>query len=186
MKSLDMIGYYRLQTGKRVAKDLRKEASVPCVLYGGEKTIHFHSPMFLFKNLVYTPEVHMINLNIEGDKYKCVLQDVQFHPVSEIILHADFLELQEGKPIKIEVPLKIIGNAAGVLKGGKMVTKLRKVKVKALPNNLPDFVEVDVTNLDLGKNIRINEVKTEGFEILNNPYIPIASIEVPRGLRGQS
>ncbi|MCS7003965.1 MAG: 50S ribosomal protein L25/general stress protein Ctc [Cytophagales bacterium] len=186
MKSLDMIGYYRHQTGKRSTKDLRKAANVPCVMYGGEKLVHFYSPMFLFNKLVYTPEVHIINLNIEGDKFRCILQDVQFHPVSEIILHADFLELRDNKPVKIEVPIKIVGNAIGVQKGGRLLTKLRKVRIKALPANLPDYVEIDVTNLDLGKNIRVGDIKTDKFEILNTPTLPVASVEVPRGLRGQS
>jgi large subunit ribosomal protein L25 len=185
LKTHEIIGFKRANLGKATVKALREDSQVPCVLYGGESQIHFSVPMILFKNLVYTPEAHIAELNIEGTIYRAILQDIQFHPVNEIILHADFLLLNDKKEVKIEIPIKLTGNAPGVQKGGKLISKLRKVKIKSLPKNLPDFIEVDITGLDLGKSVRIGDIKTEGFTILNNPLVSIASVEIPRALRGK-
>jgi large subunit ribosomal protein L25 len=185
MRTVDMIGYKRENLGKRVANELRRNGSVPCVLYGGEKTIHFHSPMILFRDVVYTPELCFVNMDIEGDEYKCVLQDVQFHPVSEVILHADFLLLNDNKSLVMEVPIKVEGNSPGVQRGGKLITKLRKIKVKALPKNMPENIQVDITGLELGKSIKIGALKSENFAILNNPLVTVASVQIPRALKGE-
>jgi large subunit ribosomal protein L25 len=185
MKTQEIIGFKRANLGKATVKALREDSQVPCVLYGGETQIHFSVPMILFKNLVYTPEAHIAELNIEGSIYRAILQDIQFHPVNEIILHADFLLLNENKEVKLEIPIKLVGNAPGVQKGGKLINKLRKVKIKSLPKNLPDYIEVDISGLDLGKAVRIGDIKTEGFTILNSPLVSIASVEVPRALRGK-
>src|SRR5687767_3491096 len=126
MKTQEIIGFKRANLGKSTVKALREESQVPCVLYGGKEQIHFSVPMILFRDLVYTPEAHIAELNIEGTVYRAILQDIQFHPVNEIILHADFLLLNEDKPVKIDIPIKLIGNAPGVQKGGKLNTKLRK------------------------------------------------------------
>jgi large subunit ribosomal protein L25 len=186
MKSIEIVGFKREKLGKKTSKDLRLAANVPCVLYGGQTVEHFSVPMFLFKNLVYTPEVCTVDLNIEGKKFKAILQDIQYHPVSEIILHADFLELNDNKEVKIDVPLKMVGTAPGVMKGGKLITKIRKVTIKALPKNLPDYVEIDISALELGKNIRINAIKAETFRVLNNPMSTVASVEIPRALKGEA
>lgn len=185
MKTIELIGYKRETTGKKNAQELRKEALVPCVMYGGEDPIHFYSPMILFRDLVYTPEVHTVTLNIEGDLHTCILQDIQYHPVSEVILHADFLQLFDHKPIKIEIPVKFIGNSPGIQKGGKLVTKLKKIKVKALPKDLPDYIVVDITGLELGKSVKVKDIKVENYEILNSLSNPVASVEIPRALRGK-
>lgn len=185
MKTQEIIGFKRANLGKATVKALREDSQVPCVLYGGETQVHFSVPMILFKNLVYTPEAHIAELNIEGTIYRAILQDIQFHPVNEIILHADFLLLKDDKEVKIEIPIKLKGNAPGVQKGGKLIAKLRKVKIKSLPKNLPDSIEVDISGLDLGKSVRVGDIKTEGYTILNSPLVSIASVEVPRALRGK-
>ncbi len=185
MKTLEIIGYKRANLGKKASHDLRLEGYAPCVLYGGKDQVHFYSPMILFKELLYTPNVYQVNLNIEGDQYSAILQDAQFHPVNETILHVDFLELSEDKPIKMEVPVRFTGVAPGVQKGGKLISKLRKVQIKAKPANIPDYIDVDISNLELGKSIKVGELKPEAYVLLNSPNTPIATVEVPRALRGK-
>jgi large subunit ribosomal protein L25 len=185
MESIEIIGYKRANLGKKESKDLRLEASVPCVLYGGAEQIHFHVPMILFRPIVYTQDVYKVILNIEGDKYEAVLQATQFHPVSEVMLHADFLLLNKDRKIKLEVPIRFTGNAIGVSKGGKLMQNLQKVKVKAFPQDLPSFVEVDVTDLDLGKSVRVSDIPAGKFDILNVKSVPIGSVSVPRALKGK-
>ncbi|WPP50564.1 50S ribosomal protein L25/general stress protein Ctc [Catalinimonas niigatensis] len=186
MKTVEIIGYKRANLGKKESKRLRAEGNVPCVVYGNDEQIHFYAPMILFRPLVYTPEAHMVDLNIEGEHKKCILQDIQFHPVNEIIVHADFLELQEKKPIKMEIPLHLVGNAPGVSKGGTLMFKRRALKLKALPKNMPEHIDVNISKLDFGKAIKVADVKSENFEILDNPAVSIAVIEVPRALRGKT
>ncbi len=186
MKSLEIIGYNRANLGKKESKDLRAASHVPCVLYGGKEQVHFYSPMILFKELLYTPNVYQVNLNVEGKEYKCILQDAQFHPVNEIILHVDFLELDENKPVKMEVPVRFVGTAPGVQKGGKLISKLRKIQIKALPANIPDYIDVDVSNLELGKSVKVGDIKSENYTLLSNTSTPIATVEVPRALRGKA
>ncbi|HAI75280.1 MAG TPA: 50S ribosomal protein L25 [Microscillaceae bacterium] len=185
MKSVEIIGYKRANLGKKVAKDLRAEGSVPCVLYGGKEHVHFHSPMILFRELVYTPEANLVTLNIEGDVYQCILQDIQFHPVSETILHADFLEIADDKLVKMEIPVEFTGNSVGIQKGGKLLVKAKKLKVRALPKDLPDSIRIDITDLDLGKSVKVKDIIPQGYEILDNVSNPVATVEVPRALRGK-
>ncbi len=186
MKTLEIIGYKRANLGKKEAKQLRTEGSVPCVLYGGKEQVHFHAPMILFRNLVYTPEAYKVHLNIEGDEHDAILQDIQFHPVNEVILHADFLELSENKPVKMNIPLKLIGSAPGVTKGGTLMFKRRSVLIKALPKDMPEHLDVDVSSLDFGRAIKVADIKEDNFTILDNPSNSIAVIEIPRALRGRS
>ncbi|MFD2513670.1 50S ribosomal protein L25/general stress protein Ctc [Pontibacter locisalis] len=183
MKTLEIIGFKRANLGKQQSKDLRNESFVPGVLYGGEEQVHFYAPAILFRDLVYSPEVYEVDLNIEGTHYRAIMQDVQFHPVNEMLLHVDFLQLQEDKPVKIEIPVKMVGNSPGVMLGGKLVTKLRKLKVKALPANLPDYIEVDISDLELGKSIKVNKIKGGDYEILTNPLAPVATVTIPRALK---
>ncbi len=185
MKSLEIIGFQRAILGKKESKRLRLEASVPCVLYGGETQIHFHVPMILFRELVYTPEAHLVDLNVEGDLYTCMLQDIQFHPVNEMILHADFLLIHSDKLVKMAVPTRVIGTSPGVQLGGKLVMKAKKLQVLALPANLPDHITVDITGLELGKSIKVKDIKAEGYEILDALNNAVLSIEIPRGLKGK-
>ena len=186
MKTLEIIGYKRANLGKAESKRLRAESNVPCVLYGGNEQVHFYSPMILFRDLVYTPNAHFVNLDIEGVEYKCILQDIQFHPVSEVILHADFLLLDDKKHVKMDIPVKTVGTAPGIQAGGKLVMKQRKLSVRALPANMPDFIELDINELTLGKSAKVGEIKADGYEILNSPLVSVASVDVPRALRGKS
>jgi large subunit ribosomal protein L25 len=140
--------------------------------------------MILFRDLVYSPEPAYVKLNIEGEEYSAILQDIQFHPVSEIILHADFLLLTDDKPIKMDIPVKFTGTSPGVVAGGKLVIKLRNVRIKALPANMPESITMDISGISLGKSIKVASIDTTNFEILNNPRVTIASVEVPRALKG--
>ncbi len=185
MKSIEIIGFKRANLGKKNAQQLRQDAMVPCVLYGGAEQVHFHVPMIMFRELVYSPSVFEARISIDGTTYSAVLQDYQMHPVSEMLLHADFLELQAGKEVKIDVPVKFVGASPGVLAGGTLVTKLRKLKVKALPENLPDFVEVNISDLELGKSIKVGRVEATNFRILSDKLAPVATVTIPRGLRSQ-
>lgn len=185
MKTVEIVGYKRANLGKSEAKKLRAEGMVPGVLYGGEEQVHFYAPMILFRELVYTDEAHFVNLNIEGNVYEAILQDIQFHPVSEIIMHVDFLQLFRGTKIKMDIPVRPVGTPPGIQQGGKLIRKLRLMTVRALPKDMPEFIEVDVSKLGLGKSVKVGEVPTENFEILNSPLVTIMGIEVPRALRGK-
>jgi large subunit ribosomal protein L25 len=186
MKTVEIIGFKRANLGKSEAKKLREQGNVPCVLYGGEDQVHFYAPMILFREIVYTSEAHFVNLDIEGDEYWCILQDIQFHPVSEIILHADFLQLHEGKPVRMEIPVVLEGQSTGVSKGGALVHKRRKLSIKAKPKNMPDQIVLDVTDLDFHSAIKVGDVETKDFTILDPPQASIANVEIPRALRGKS
>ena len=180
MKTLEIIGFKRANLGKAESKKLRLEGNVPCVIYGGERQVHFFAPMIHFRALVYTPDIHYVNLNVEGEIFKCVLQDIQFHPVSEMILHADFLELKDDRLIKMLVPVKFIGESPGILKGGRLMVNTRKLLIKALPANMPEDIVVDMTDIDLGKTVKVRDIEIDQFEILNNPQVTIASVSIPR------
>jgi large subunit ribosomal protein L25 len=186
MKTVEIIGYKRANLGKSEAKRLRAEGYVPAVLYGGKEQVHFYSPMILFRDIVYTDQAHFAELNIEGEIHRAILQDIQFHPVSEVILHTDFLELFTGVKIKMDIPIEIVGIAPGIETGGKLVKKLRYISIKALPKNMPSTVEVDVSKLALGKSYKVGELVAGDYEILNSPLVTIVGIEIPRALRGKS
>ena len=185
MKTVEIIGFKRANLGKKEAKELRAEGKVPCVVYGGKGQVHFHAPMIHFRDLVYTPEARFVHLNIEGEEFKAILQDIQFHPVNEMILHADFLQLSEKSPVKMDIPVKFVGTAPGLIKGGKLMSKLNKLTVKAMPADMPEFIPVDVSNLDLGKTVKVGDVKQENYTILNSPMVSIATVAVPRALKGK-
>jgi len=183
MKTLEIIGYKRADLGKSESKRLREEGNVPCVLYGGDEQVHFYTPMILFRELVYTTEAHFVNLDVEGQEFRCILQDIQFHPVSEIILHADFLQIFDGKNLKMDIPVRLTGQSPGVNTGGTLVLKRRTLRILALPINMPDYIEVDVTELDFGRAIKVAEVKEENFSILDTKIASIAVVEIPRALK---
>ena len=186
MKTIEIIGFKRANLGKAEAKRLREEGNVPCVLYGGQvEQLHFYVPAILFRPLVYTPDANLVDLNIEGEKHQAILQETQFHPVSEMMLHADFLAVNDKKEVKMDIPVKLVGKSPGVTIGGRMVTKMRKIKVKALPQNLPDFIEVDVSGMELGKSIKVETLKPNNYEILTNPLVSIATVEIPRSMRSK-
>ena len=187
MKSLEIIGFKRANLDKKSLDELRSEGSVPCVVYGPgiKEQVHFHSPAILFRDLIYTPDVHMVDLNIEGTKVKAILREAQFHPVSEVLLHADFLAFSDQKPIKMEIPVKPFGSSPGIIKGGRLEVKTRTLLAKGLANDLPDFIPVDISKLELGKSVKVGELSVENFELLNSPHVTIATVGIPRALRGK-
>ncbi|MEQ9426804.1 MAG: 50S ribosomal protein L25/general stress protein Ctc [Cyclobacteriaceae bacterium] len=183
METLEIIGFKRANLGKAEAKRLREQGNVPSVIYGNDEQVHCYIPAILFRELVYTPEVHFVNLDVEGKEYRCILQDIQFHPVSDNILHADFLILDDKKPIKMDVPVHFVGQAPGIQQGGKLIRKNRLLKVKALPPHMPAHINVPIDTLDLGKSIKVGELEVGEFEFLTSDRVTIASVQVPRALK---
>jgi large subunit ribosomal protein L25 len=180
MKSIAMFGYLRDGVGKSSTKALRNEGKVPCVLYGGSENINFSMYSADFKQLVYTPFTYKVKLEVNGKIYRAVLRDMQFHPVNDSILHADFLEIHDDKEVELAIPVKFVGNSVGVRAGGKLVVKSNKLKVRALPNNLPDFIEVNIEELEIGKAVKVGEVKVENMTILDAPNNPVVTVKTTR------
>jgi len=187
MKTLEIIGFKRANLDSASLSEIRDSGNVPCVVYGPgiKEQIHFYAPAILFKPLIYTPDVHLVKLNIEGEEIKAVLKDTQFHPVSEVLLHADFLAYTNDKPIKFDIPIRVEGRSPGIAKGGKLEMKNRTIQVKGLAKNLPDFITIDISKLDLGKSFKVGGVQPEGFEILTSPRVSLVTVAIPRALRGK-
>jgi large subunit ribosomal protein L25 len=183
MKTVEIIGYKRANLGKADSQKLRDEGLVPCVLYGGNEQIHFYSPMVLFRELVYTNEAHFVHVNIEGLECQAILQEVQFHPVSEVILHADFLRISEDRKIKMNIPARLVGVAPGVSKGGALVQKRSSLKVYGFPKDMPDHIDVSVANLDFHHAIKVGDIKVEGLDLLDPKQASVAVVEVPRSAK---
>src|SRR5882762_1398446 len=183
MKTVEIIGYRRANLGKSDAQQIREEGNVPCVLYGGKDQVHFYAPVILFRDLVYTNEAHFVHLNIEGEESQAILQEVQFHPVSEILLHADFLKISEDRKIKMEIPVRLVGVAPGVSKGGTLVRKRAALKVYGFPKDMPDHIDVNVSSLDFHHAVKIEDMNIEGLEFLDPKAAAIAAVEVPRAAK---
>ena len=183
MKSIAISGSLRENVGKRDAKELRYQELVPAVLYGGATQTHFAVSAADLKPVVYTPVVHFIDLEIAGVKSQAIIKDLQFHPLTEQILHVDFLLLDPKKPITIEIPIRLTGSSPGVKSGGKLVQKLRKLRVKALPNDHLDNIDVSIEPLEVGKSVRVSEIKVANLTILNAPEDTIVSVTTSRALR---
>ncbi len=183
MKTIEIIGYRRANLGKTDSQAIREEGNVPCVLYGGNDQIHFYAPMILFREAVYTNEAHFIHLNIEGEECQAILQEVQFHPVSEILLHADFLRISDDRKIKMLIPVRLVGTAPGVSKGGTLVRKRAALKVYGFPKDMPDHIDIDVSTLDFHHAIKVGDMKMDGLEFLDPHAAAIAAVEVPRAAK---
>lgn len=183
MKTIEIVGYKRANLGKSESQNLRNDGYVPCVVYGGNEQVHFYAPMILFRDLVYTNEAHFVHLNIEGEESKAILQEVTFHPVSEIIQHADFLRISEDRKIKMEIPTRLIGKAKGVDKGGALVRKKASLKVYGFAKDMPDHIDVDVTELDFHHAIKVSDMKIAGLEFIDPKQSAIAAVEVPRAAK---
>jgi large subunit ribosomal protein L25 len=183
MKTVEIIGYRRANLGKSESQKLRDEGLVPCVLYGGNEQLHFYSPMILFRELVYTNEAHFVHINIEGEEAQAILQEVQFHPVSEVILHADFLRISEDRKIKMNIPVRLVGQSPGVAKGGTLVRKKASLKVYSFPKNMPDHIDVDVANLDFHHAIKVGDIQAQDLEFLDPKQSSVAVVEVPRAAK---
>jgi large subunit ribosomal protein L25 len=183
MKTITIEGHLRTENGKKAARQLRSQDNVPGVIYGGAQEVNFYASAKAFKPLVYTGEFQLAEVKVDGKTYKCILKDLQFDKVSDSLLHVDLLELVGDKKVVANLPIKFTGVSVGVKGGGKLITKLNSLKVKALPADLKESIPVDITNLDLNGNIRVEDVKMEGIEILNSPRIPIASVVLTRQLK---
>ncbi len=181
MKSVEIQGNERTNFGSKYAQLERKAGNVPCVIYGGEAPIHFSAPTLAFKGLVYTAEAKTAKVTVGATTVEAVIQDLQFHPVTDQLIHIDFIQLVEGKPVTMDIPVILNGQARGVLNGGKLKSVLRKLSVRAVPGQLPDSIELDITNLRIGKSIRVSDVTPEGFEILNATTAVIVTIKKARG-----
>ncbi len=180
MQTFDIKGTKRECGGKKVAKQLRREGIVPCIVYGGEEPIAFSVPEVDFRGLIYTPNVYIVNLSVDGKEMKAVLQDIQFHPISEKILHVDFLQVTDDKPVTIGIPLRIVGHSEGVKAGGKLQVQMRKLNVKGLLANLPDVLDVDITPLGLGQSAKVGDLHYDNLEILNAKSAIVASVKSTR------
>ncbi len=183
MKSIAISGSVRQNVGKRDAKELRYEGNVPAVLYGGKEQTHLSVSAADLKPVLYTNDVVFVDLDIDGKKAKAVVQDAQFHPLTDQVRHVDFLELFDDKEVAINIPIKLTGTSPGVKMGGKLVQKLRKLRIKALPANLPQEVEVPMESLEVGKSFRVNQIKLENAKVLNNADDTIVSVIMSRALR---
>ena len=183
MKTITIEGQLRTDFGKKATRQLRSQELVPAVIYGGAKEINFSAPAKAFKPLVYTGEFQLAEISLDGKAYRCVLKDLQFDKVTDELIHLDLLELVEDKTVVATLPLKFVGTSAGVKGGGKLITKMKALKVKTLPKYLKENIEVDITTLELNENIRVQDVKAENMEVMNSPRIPVASVVMTRQLK---
>jgi len=180
MKSITINGSERESVGKVATKALRNAGLVPCVLYGGNQAVHFSAEEKAFKNLVYTPNAHTVVIDLGTKKFDAVLQDIQVHPVSDKILHLDFFQLFNDKEITMEVPVKITGVSPGVLLGGVLSLNARKLKVKALPKNLPDFIETDISELEMGNKLYVTKLVSDKYKLLHPDNTVVAQVRISR------
>jgi large subunit ribosomal protein L25 len=183
MKTITIEGQLRTEHGKSATRQLRSQELVPGVIYGGAQEINFAAPAKAFKGLVYTPNFQLAEVTVDGKTYRCILKDLQFNKVTDELLHIDLLELVEDKKVIATIPLKFTGTAIGVKEGGRLILKMKALKVKTFPRYLKEQIEVNVDNLQIGENIRVEDVQVENYEILNSPRIPIASVVTTRQLR---
>ena len=180
MKTVSLSGSLRGSVGKKDAKLQRRAGKIPCVLYGGNEQIHFVADEKSFSKILFTPEVYMIKIAIDGKEYDTIYQEIQFHPVTDKLLHVDFLQLIPDKPVVIAIPVKSEGVSPGVLKGGRLEKKLRKVKIKALANDLPDFIMINISSMDIGDSVKISDLKIEGVTFLDAPNNVVIAVRTAR------
>jgi len=180
MKTVSLSGSPRENVGKKDAKKNRMEGKVPCVIYGGKEQVHFSMDEKNFKRILFTTDVYIIEFDIDGKKFRTTLQDIQYHPVTDKVLHADFLEVTQDIPVKLAIPLTITGSAPGVIKGGKLVQKMRKLKVKGLIDSIPDSFPIDISKLDIGQSIKIRDLSFENIQILESPSEVVVVVKTTR------
>ena len=183
MKTITIEGQLRTETGKTATRRLRSQDLVPGVIYGGAQEVNFSVKSLALKPFIYTPDFQLVEMKVDGKSYTCILKDLQFNKVSDKLAHLDLLELVEGKKVSATIPLKFTGTAAGVKAGGKLEIRLKAVKIKTYPKYLNENIEVDLTNLELNANIRVQDIAAENLEIMNSPRIPIASVTMTRQLK---
>ena len=180
MKSITINGSKRESVGKKATKALRNAEEVPCVLYGGDQPVHFSAPELAFSKLVYTPNAHTVVIALGNDSYNAVLQDIQFHPVTDKILHIDFYQLFDNKEIAMDIPVVLIGNSPGVRAGGVLRRNRRKLRIKALPTNLPDFIEVDISKLRIGNKVYVTELFNDDYKFLHPDNTVVCQVKQSR------
>ena len=181
MKSITIKGSERESVGKVSTKALRNAGAVPCVLYGGDQPVHFSAEVPAFKNLVYTPNAHTVVIELgNGKSYNAVLQDIQVHPVSDRILHLDFYQLFDNKEVTMEVPVRIVGTSPGVLLGGVLRLNQRKLKVKALPANLPDFLDADISSMEMGNKLYVTKLASDKYKLLHPDNTVVCQVRISR------
>lgn len=186
MKTFALKGEIRSDFGKKAARTYRRENLIPCVVYGGhnEENLNFVVKTADVRNLIYTPEVFLVDLDLGSRKLQAIVKEVQFHPVKDTILHIDFLHVFENVPVVMEIPVRLEGLAAGVRAGGKLSLDIRKLKVKALPEKLPEELVINVENLELGKSIQVGQLNFEGMEILNAKNAVVCRVQLTRAAKG--
>lgn len=180
MKTVTLSGSSRANVGKVDAREIRSKGHVPCVIYGGKEQIHFHADERAFKPVIFTPNAHIVEINLDGKVYKTVLQEAQYHRINDKLIHADFLEIVEGKPVTVEIPVKLNGQSEGVKKGGKLVLKLRKLKARGLANVLPDYIDINIEKLDIGNSVAVGDINIEGVTLLNAKNVSVVSVATTR------
>ena len=180
MKTIKIKGSLRKDLGKKASKNLRKEGNVPCVIYGGGENINFYAPSLSFKNLIFTPNVYFVKLDIDGTSHDVILKEIQFHPVTDEINHIDFIRYELEKPINMNVPVHVKGNSIGVRKGGKLRIALRYLLIKALPKNMPDFIELNVEDIDVGQSIKVGDLNYKNLTFLNKAKDPVVDVKISR------
>ena len=180
MKSITIKGSERENVGKKATKAVRDAGMVPCVIYGGNQPVHFVADERAFKDLVYTPNAHTVVVELNGTSYNVIMQDIQFHPVSDKILHIDFFQLSDDKEIIMEVPVKVTGTSPGVLLGGVLRLNQRRLKVKALPKNLPDFVEANISELQMGNKLYVTKLETNNFKLMHPDNTVVCQVRISR------
>lgn len=183
MKSITIEGQLRTESGKKAARQLRSQKFVPGVIYGGKNEVNFSAPASAFKSIVYTSEFMLANVTVGGNTFNCILKDIQFDKVTDELIHVDFLELVDDKKVIATLPLKYVGTPVGVKAGGKLVLKMKSIKIKTLPKYLKEVIEVDISNLQLNENIRVENIVATNMEVLNSPRIPIAAVTMTRQLK---
>ncbi len=181
MKTVSLSGSLRENVGKKDAKALRKAELVPCVLYGGDEQIHFATEAKNFKQILFTPECFIINITINGKSYNTILQDVQYHPVTDAVLHADFLLVKDDKPITVTLPIAIEGSAPGVMRGGKLKQAVRKIKVCGLSKDIPEVITINISNLNILDAIRVRDINIDGVTMVTPGYQVIVEVLAARG-----
>jgi len=183
MKTITIEGQLRTELGKGATRQLRSQDKVPGVIYGGAKEINFSAPAMAFKSLVYTPDFQFAEMKLNGDTFRCILKDLQFDKVTDKLIHVDLLELVEDKKVIASIPLKFTGSPVGVKEGGKLHIKMKALKVKTFPKYLREHIDVNIDNLELNGNVRVEDVQVEHYEIMNSPRIPVASVTLTRELK---
>lgn len=182
MKTVTLSGSPRANVGKVNANALRRSGQVPCVIYGGGEQIHFSADERHFKDIIYTPDTNLVEVEVEGKKYRTILQEAQFHKVNDKLIHADFLLVDENKPVTVQIPVKTVGQSEGVKAGGKLVLKMRKIKVRGLVSKLPARIELNIEKLAIGKSISVGDIEIDGLSLLHPKNISVVSVQTTRNV----